>query len=224
MSNRSSLNKISHQFSSNMIIFGRLTLLFFLLLLTVRISYSTIYSPKAILLTENANEIKVLFCVPVCDPLRTWQFSDCFVPAPVGGLQVLASPNEEGMQEDGGENISMPKYSIYCYTDNSHRQYFSTFNTFPLGISWNIVIKAKYLYFSLTVYGIYLPSEYSDFVAIIAFTTCFSEEERISNVSDNKQIWSISIFSWAYITELAIGMQLLSPANTILKHIYCHSF
>lgn len=118
----------------------------------------------------------------------------------------------------------MPKYSIYCYTDNSHRQYFSTFNTFPLGISWNIVIKAKYLYFSLTVYGIYLPSECSDFVAILAFTMYFSEEERILNVSDNKQIWSISIFGWAYITELAIGMQLLSPANTILKHIYCHSF
>lgn len=123
MSNRSSLNKISHQFSSNMIIFARLTLLFFLLLLTVRISYSTIYSPKAILLTENANEIKVLFCVPVCDPLRTWQFSDCFVPAPVGGLQVLASPNEEGMQEDGGERSACPStvstVTLIIATDNT---------------------------------------------------------------------------------------------------------
>lgn len=97
--------------------------------------------------------LKRFFCVPVCDPLRTWQFSDCFVPTPVAELQVLASPNEEGMKEDGGESVSMSKYSIYSYPGNSHRQSFSKFNTFPLGTSLNIVIKVNYLYFTLSGYG-----------------------------------------------------------------------
>lgn len=61
--------------------------------------------------------------MPVCDPPRTWQFSDCFVPAPVGGLQVLASPNEERMQEDGGERSACPStvstVTLIIATDNT---------------------------------------------------------------------------------------------------------